>query len=98
MNIETTLWDSAEYLETEEDIQLYFEACVEESEGDTRLIAHAISVILRARSLNQLSQATGLSREETYRALSPDKQPSFSTLGKLAAALDLQLAAQAAIS
>ncbi len=34
MALETTLWDSAEYLETEEDIRLYIEACIEEADGD----------------------------------------------------------------
>ena len=33
MAMKTTRWDSAEYLKTDEDIQLYLEACIEEA-GD----------------------------------------------------------------
>ena len=34
MTIPTTRWDSAEHLKTEEDIQLYLEACLEEAGDD----------------------------------------------------------------
>jgi len=50
MAIITTRWDSAEHLKTEEDIQLYLEACLEESGDDPNAIIHAFSVIARART------------------------------------------------
>jgi len=56
MALETTLWDSAEYLKTEEDIQLYLEACIEESDDDPALLIHALGVIARARNINQLAK------------------------------------------
>ncbi len=31
MTITTTRWDSAEHLKTDEDIQFYLEACIEEA-------------------------------------------------------------------
>ena len=52
MTINTTQWDSAEYLKTEEDVQLYLEACLEEAGDDPIFIAHALGVINRAKKLN----------------------------------------------
>lgn len=49
MTINTTHWDSAEYLKTEEDVQLYLEACLEEAGDDPAFIAHAMDVINRSR-------------------------------------------------
>ena len=55
MTINTTRWDSAEYLKTEEDIQLYLEACLEEVGDDLAFIAHALEAIARTRNMNQLA-------------------------------------------
>ena len=60
MTVKTTRWDSAEYLKTEEDIQLYLEACLEEAGDDTAFILHALGVIARARNMSQLARETGL--------------------------------------
>ena len=50
MAVNTTRWDSTEYLKTEEDVQLYLEACLEEAGDDPAFIAHALSVIARAKN------------------------------------------------
>ena len=91
MAIKTTRWDSAEHLKTEEDIQLYLEACLEEVEDDPALIIHAFRVIARARNMSQLARETGLSREGLYKALSPDGNPTFTTVAKVAKALGFKL-------
>ncbi len=91
MTIKTTRWDSAEHLKTEEDIQLYLEACLEQADNDPALIIHAFGVIARARNMSQLARETGLSREGLYKALSPDGNPTFSTVAKVAKALGFKL-------
>ena len=65
-----THWDSADYLDTEEDIQLYLDACMEEDPGDGRLIRHALSSILRARNQSELVRQVGVSREGLRKTLS----------------------------
>ncbi|OQX14597.1 MAG: putative addiction module antidote protein [Desulfobulbaceae bacterium A2] len=89
-------WDSADYLNTEEDIALYFEACLEEDPGDGSLIRAALGDISRARGMTRLAKETGLSREGLYRALSSDGNPEFSTVLKVIRALGLKLHATAA--
>jgi probable addiction module antidote protein len=94
MSIPTTRWDSAAHLKTEEDFQLYLEACLEESEGDPALLIHAFGVIARSRNMSQLARDTGLSREGLYKALSPGGNPTFDTVSKVAKALGFKLMIQ----
>lgn len=84
-------WDSAQYLESDEDIQSYLDAVLEEGGDDPAFIVHALGVIARARNMSQLSRDTGLSREGLYKALSKDGNPTFATVTKIAKALGLQI-------
>src|SRR5690625_7466661 len=77
-------FDSADYLETSEDIALYLEACMEEGGDDPAFIAHALGVVARARNMSQLARDTGMSREGLYKALSGEGNPSFDTVLKVA--------------
>lgn len=82
-------WDSAEHLQTEEDITLYLEACIEEAGDDAAFIAKALGNIARARGMTQLAKDTGLGRESLYKALSGEGNPSFATILKVTHALGL---------
>lgn len=56
-------WDSAKHLKTDEDIQLYLDACIEEAGDDPAFIAKARNVIARAKRISQLAGDTGVGRE-----------------------------------
>lgn len=84
-------WDATDYLKDEEDIRLYFEACIEEDPGDGSLVRIALGDIARARGMSQLARDSGLSRESLYKALSSDGNPEFSTIMKVIKALGLKL-------
>lgn len=89
-------WDSAERLETEEDMALYLEACLEEAGDDAAFVAKALGTIARAKGMSQLARDTGMGRESLYKALSGEGNPSFATILKVTHALGLKLhAAQA---
>ena len=96
MAIKTTRWDSAEHLQSDEDIKLYLEACFEEADDDPAFIVHALGVIARAKNMSQLSRDTGITREGLYKALSDDGNPTFVTVTKVVKALGLQITVQAA--
>lgn len=83
-------WDSAQHLNTEEDIVAYFEACLEEAGDDASFIAKALGNIAKARGMTQLAKDTGLGRESLYKALSGEGHPSFDTILKVTHALGLQ--------
>jgi probable addiction module antidote protein len=88
-------FDAAEYLQTQEDMEQYFEACLQE--GDPALVQHALGVIARARGMVQLAKDTGLSREGLYRSLSAEGNPEFATIMKVTKALGLSLHAGSSI-
>jgi probable addiction module antidote protein len=86
-----TRWDAADYLETEEDMALYLDACLEEDPGDGSLVRAALNDIARARGMTQLARDTGLTREGLYKALSTTGNPEFSTVFKVIRALRIKL-------
>jgi probable addiction module antidote protein len=87
--LKTSVWDSTEHLETEEDIAAYLDAAFEE--GDPSLIAAALGDIARAKGMAQIARDAGLGRESLYKALSPDGNPEFATIMKVVTALGLKL-------
>ena len=87
-------WDSAEHLETPEDMAMYLEACFEEAGDDAAFIAKALGHIARAKGMSQLARDTQMGRESLYKALSGDGNPSFATILKVMRALGLQLHAK----
>lgn len=89
MTLKTTRWDSAEYLQTEEDIAAYLDAVL--GEDDPALVAHALGVIARAKGMSQIARETGLGRESLYKALSAEGNPEFSTIFKVIKALGLRI-------
>ena len=89
-------WDAADSLKSEQDMALYFEACLADDPGDGSLVRAALGDIARARGMSQLARDTGLSREGLYQALSARGNPEFSTVMKVIKALGLQLRGQAA--
>jgi probable addiction module antidote protein len=96
MVAKTKRWDSAHYLETDEDVQSYLDAVLEEGGDDPAYIVHALGVIARAKNMSQLARDTGLSREGLYKALSEEGNPTFATVTKIAKALGLQMRIESA--
>lgn len=91
MTLQTTPWDSAEHLKTDEDIAAYIEACIEEGGDDPAFITHALAVVARARGMSQIAREAGISREGLYKALSTEGNPSFATVMKVLRALGLRM-------
>lgn len=87
-------FDAADYLETEADVRHYLEACQED--GDPALMAAALGDIARARGMTALAKEVGLTRAGLYKALSPEGNPSFATVARVAKALGLRISISAA--
>jgi probable addiction module antidote protein len=96
MKTKTSRYDVAEHLRTPKEMAAYFQACLEEADGDAAFIATALGNIARAKGIAQVARTTGLSRESLYKALSGDRSPSFDTILKVVAALGLKLHAEVA--
>lgn len=82
------LYDSAEYLDSNEAISAYMEDALETD--DPAFIAHALGTIARARGMSKIARKAGLSRESLYKALGPDGNPEFGTIIRVMHALGLK--------
>lgn len=91
MTEQLTRWDAADYLNSEDDIRLYLEACAEDDPGDGSLIRLALGDVARARNFSALAREVGVSREGLRKALSPEGNPSFALMLKITHALGLEV-------
>lgn len=89
-------YDVVDYLNTDEEMALFLEACFEEAGDDAAFIATALGHIARAKGMSDIAAATGLTREGLYKTLSKDGNPSFSAILKVMKALGLKLRPEAA--
>jgi probable addiction module antidote protein len=87
----TLPYDVAEHLRTPEEMALYLDACIEESDGDAAFIAKALGDIARAQGMTKVAEGAGLSRESLYKSLSGERVPDFSTVLKVMKSLGLKL-------
>ncbi len=94
MTLETSLWDSAELLDSREAIVAYIEAAFED--GDPSVITHALGAVARAKGMSQLARDAGVTREALYKALTPNGDPRLSTFLGVLKALGMKVSAHAA--
>jgi probable addiction module antidote protein len=85
-------WDSTRYLTDEDAIADYLEAVLEQN--DDALLLVALGNIAKARGMTAVAREAGLGRESLYKALSPDGNPRFDTVMKVARALGIRLVPQ----
>lgn len=84
-----TPFDPAEYLDSEEDMQLYLQIALEEN--GIKGFQHALGVVARAKGMTELAEKTGLGRQNLYKALSDTANPKLETIAKIVEALGLKL-------
>lgn len=78
MNIKTSRFDAAEYLESKEDIKNYIDEALKTDNAG--FISACLGDIARAKGMTDLAKETGLSRETLYRTLSEQGNPNLKTL------------------
>jgi len=87
--IQTYPWDTADHLETKEDVVAYLEAALED--GDPSLVVVALGDIARSKGMTHIARESGLGRESLYKALSIEGNPEFATVLKVLQTLGLRL-------
>jgi probable addiction module antidote protein len=90
LNVKTTPFDPAEYLDDDAAIAEFIDASLEDDSAAE--MAQALGIVARARGMTQLAKDTGLSRESLYKALSQEGNPELDTLLRVMKALRLKLA------
>ena len=93
MALKTYPIDIASELKTEEDIQGFIEASIEEAKGDTdpKYLIHALETAARAHGMLSTAKKADIDRAGLYRILSGETDPRASTLAKIANALGYRL-------
>ena len=79
--VKTTVWDPANYLETEEQVIAYLDDIFKS--GDSNLIITAIGDVARARGMAKVACEINRGRESLYKSLSQGGNPSFETIMKV---------------
>ncbi|MDR2590155.1 MAG: putative addiction module antidote protein [Oscillospiraceae bacterium] len=82
-------WDTAEFLDTQEDINEYLQVAFES--GDTRQITKALGNVAKAKGMMDIAKKTGLTREHLYTSLSENGNPTLQTLTTIINTLGFQL-------
>lgn len=84
---------SRNLINTENNPEAFFKACVEEDLGDGSLVRRALGEMAKAKAkgMVQLAKETGLSKQCLYRALSPEGSPKFETIFRISKALKLTI-------
>jgi len=86
-----TKFEASDYLDSEEAIAEYLNACLEE--GGVDLFLAGIGDAAKARGMTKIAKDSGLSRESLYKALSPGAKPGFDTIRRVMAAVGVKLTA-----
>jgi probable addiction module antidote protein len=71
-------YDRAEALKSDEAIEVFMADAFEA--GDARYIAKALGVVARAKGMTKIARRTGLAREQLYRTLSENGNPTLATI------------------
>jgi probable addiction module antidote protein len=87
--METSKFDIADYLDSNEMIAEYLNAILEE--GDDTEIVTAIGHIAKAIGMTKIAEETGMSRTSLYKALSEGAKPQFSIIMKVLKAVGGQI-------
>ena len=82
-------WDMADNINTKEEVLGYLEAALEENDAET--LFDVLGAIARSKGMAAIARELGLNRESLYRSLSPEGNPSFSTVAKVLNNLGFQL-------
>lgn len=92
--IETTAFDSADYLNTAEAIAAYLDAYLEDSTPQE--LRGALDTVARSHGVSDLAQRSGVTRAGIYKALGQDGNPSFETIRSILSAMGLRLTVEPA--
>jgi|TARA_R110000823_G_scaffold309545_1_gene433784 probable addiction module antidote protein len=89
IDMETTKFDIADYLDSEEMIAEYLNTVLED--GDSADLIVAIGHIAKSIGMTKIAEKTGMSRPSLYKALSDGAKPQFGTIMKVLKAIGGQI-------
>ncbi|MDR1382435.1 MAG: putative addiction module antidote protein [Planctomycetaceae bacterium] len=79
--LKTKKYDSADYIETKEDVAACLAVAL--AENDVSFFLETIGMIARSHGMSQIAKELNLARESLYHSLSADGNPSLETVIKV---------------
>lgn len=89
VNMKTSKFDIADYLDSNEMIAEYLNSVLEEGDNDDVIVA--LGHIAKSIGMTKIAEETGMSRPSLYKALSDGAKPQFSTIMKVLKAVGGQI-------
>ena len=87
--IKLTRWDTAETLETEEEIAGYLAEVFQD--GDIELIRQALNDVIRARNMTEIAKNMGISRKALFNMLAENENLDLYHINKLLSVIGVSL-------
>lgn len=87
--METSKFDIADYLDSNEMIAEYLNTVLDE--GDSDDVIEALGHIAKSIGMSKIAEETGMSRPSLYKALSSGAKPQFETIMKVLKAVGGQI-------
>jgi probable addiction module antidote protein len=96
--VRTSTFDAADYINTPEDVATFLQAAFDEAfeANDPGFIAHALGIVARSKGMTQIAEKSGRSREQLYKSLSLEGNPTLATTINVMRELGVKLTAEAA--
>lgn len=89
IDMKTTKFDIADYLDSEEMIAEYLNTVLEDGNSSDLIVA--IGHIAKSIGMTKIAEKTGMSRPSLYKALSDGAKPQFGTIMKVLKAIGGQI-------
>ncbi len=89
MTTDLAPFDAADYLDNEEVMAEYLQACLEDENPNVFL--SALADVAKAKGMTEIARTSGLGRESLYKALAPGAHPRHETIQKVVHALGLKM-------
>jgi probable addiction module antidote protein len=82
-------FDASDFLSSDEVIEEYLKAALEDPNPELFLLA--VANVAKARGIAKVAKGAGLGRESLYKALAPGAKPRYETVRKLVNSLGMRL-------
>ncbi|NLO71646.1 MAG: putative addiction module antidote protein [Porphyromonadaceae bacterium] len=81
-----------DYMETQEDIQLFLEECL--SDDDPNTFIEALGLLIKKHGVSEIARESGLNRESLYKVINGKSKPQWETVFKVFRALHFKFQPQ----
>ncbi|KPD23635.1 MULTISPECIES: addiction module antidote protein [Idiomarina] len=95
MTLKTTEFNPFDYMETQQEIEVFLQECL--ADDDPNTFIEALGLLVKKHGVSYISQASGLNRESLYKSFSGKTKPRWDTVFKVMKALNFNFTTHHAV-